>query len=29
MPGIAYNKQTDERSWKAMRTFFDEIFSGK
>jgi dienelactone hydrolase len=29
MPGIAYNKQTDERSWKAMRTFFDEIFGGK
>jgi dienelactone hydrolase len=28
MPGIAYNKQSDERSWKAMRTFFDEIFSG-
>ena len=29
VPGIAYNKQTDERSWKAMRTFFDEIFDGK
>jgi dienelactone hydrolase len=29
VPGIAYNKQTDERSWKAMRTFFDEIFCGK
>lgn len=28
-PGIAYNKQTDERSWKAMRAFFDEIFEGK
>jgi dienelactone hydrolase len=26
MEGIAYNKQSDERSWKAMRTFFDEIF---
>jgi dienelactone hydrolase len=26
-PGLAYNKQTDERSWKAMRTFFDEIFA--
>ena len=26
-PGLAYNKQTDERSWKAMRTFFDEVFA--
>jgi len=26
-PGLAYNKQTDERSWKAMRAFFDEIFA--
>jgi len=26
VPGIAYNKQSDERSWKAMRAFFDEIF---
>jgi dienelactone hydrolase len=26
-PGLAYNKLTDERSWKAMRTFFDEIFA--
>jgi len=25
-PGIAYNKQTDERSWKAMTSFFEEIF---
>ena len=25
--GIAYNKQSDERSWKAMRTFFEEIFA--
>ncbi|MDD5255380.1 MAG: dienelactone hydrolase family protein [Candidatus Omnitrophica bacterium] len=24
--GAAYNKEADERSWKAMRTFFDEIF---
>jgi dienelactone hydrolase len=27
VPGLAYNKQTDERSWKAMRAFFDEIFA--
>ncbi|HXG21773.1 MAG TPA: dienelactone hydrolase family protein [Methylomirabilota bacterium] len=26
-PGLAYNKRTDERSWKAMRMFFDEIFA--
>jgi dienelactone hydrolase len=26
-PGLAYNKLTDERSWKAMRMFFDEIFA--
>lgn len=26
-PGLAYNKLTDERSWKAMRAFFDEIFA--
>ena len=26
-PGLAYNKQTDERSWKAMVTFFNEIFA--
>ncbi len=25
--GIRYNKQSDERSWKAMRAFFDEIFA--
>jgi len=25
-PGIEYNKSADERSWKAMRNFFDEIF---
>ena len=24
--GILYNKQADERSWQAMRAFFDEIF---
>jgi len=27
MPGIAYNKSTDERSWKAMTAFFEEIFA--
>jgi dienelactone hydrolase len=26
-PGIAYNKSADERSWAAMRTFFNEIFA--
>jgi len=26
-PGLAYNKQSDERSWKAMREFFEEIFA--
>lgn len=26
--GAAYNKEADMRSWKAMRIFFDEIFSG-
>lgn len=26
-PGIAYNKSADERSWLAMRNFFDEIFA--
>lgn len=26
-PGIAYNKAADERSWAAMRTFFNEIFA--
>jgi dienelactone hydrolase len=27
MPAIKYNKQTDERSWVAMRNFFGEIFA--
>jgi dienelactone hydrolase len=27
MDGIAYHEQTDKRSWKAMRDFFDEIFA--
>jgi len=27
MAGLAYNKAADERSWKAMLTFFDEIFA--
>ena len=26
LDGVAYNKQTDRRSWAAMRAFFDEIF---
>jgi dienelactone hydrolase len=25
-PGLAYNKLTDERSWKAMALFFEEVF---
>lgn len=25
-PGIAYSKSADERSWKALMTFFDEVF---
>lgn len=25
-PGLAYNKRTDERSWKAMAAFFSEMF---
>ena len=24
--GAAYNKKADERSWEAMRQFFDELF---
>ncbi|MDO8434083.1 MAG: dienelactone hydrolase family protein [Candidatus Binatus sp.] len=27
MPGIGYNKQVDERSWKQMAAFFEEIFA--
>jgi dienelactone hydrolase len=27
MPGIGYNKLVDERSWKAMVSFFEEIFA--
>ena len=27
MPGIKFNKQSDARSWLAMRNFFDEIFA--
>ena len=27
--GAAYNKKADERSWKAMRVFFDELFFDK
>lgn len=29
LPGLAYNKQTDHRSWTAMRAFFDEIFAAR
>jgi dienelactone hydrolase len=28
MAGLAYNKLSDERSWKAMASFFEEIFAG-
>jgi dienelactone hydrolase len=28
VPGVAYNKSADERSWKAMQSFFEEIFGG-
>lgn len=28
LEGLAYNEQTDRRSWAAMRAFFDEIFIG-
>jgi dienelactone hydrolase len=24
--GVAYNKKADERSWEAMKSFFNEIF---
>jgi dienelactone hydrolase len=27
MPGIGYNKLVDQRSWRAMSSFFDEIFA--
>ena len=27
LDGVAYNAQTDKRSWAAMRSFFDEIFA--
>jgi len=26
VPGLAYNTLADERSWKAMAAFFEEIF---
>jgi dienelactone hydrolase len=26
-PGILYNKRTDERSWRAMKDFFAEVFA--
>jgi len=27
IPGLAYNKQTDTRSWKSMTDFFNEVFA--
>jgi dienelactone hydrolase len=27
LPGVAYNKEADQRSWRAMQDFFQEIFS--
>jgi len=27
IPGVKYNKAADERSWKAMKSFFEEIFA--
>ncbi len=27
MPGIKYNKHADEHSWRAMKSFFEEIFA--
>lgn len=27
MPALAYNKLSDERSWRAMKSFFEEIFA--
>jgi dienelactone hydrolase len=27
IPGVAYNKNADERSWKLMQVFFEEIFA--
>jgi len=27
IPGVKYNKSSDERSWKAMKSFFEEIFA--
>jgi dienelactone hydrolase len=27
LQGVAYNKQADERSWRAMQDFFKEIFA--
>jgi dienelactone hydrolase len=28
VPALKYNKLSDERSWKSMMNFFDEIFAG-
>ena len=27
IPGVEYHEQTDERSWRAMRDLFDEVFT--
>jgi len=27
MPALGYNKLADERSWRAMKSFFEEIFA--
>jgi hypothetical protein len=27
MAGIKYNKQSDARSWVAMKSFFEEVFA--
>ena len=29
MKGVAYDEKADQRSWQAMRNFFDEIFGGR
>src|SRR5581483_6503493 len=29
IPGLSYTKKADERSWKLMEQFFDEIFAEK
>ena len=29
IPGVAYNKEADHRSWQAMLDFFNEVFGAK